>query len=189
LAIGNFGYFAQFVSYFSNWGLEDAWYIWIFIDQYSHVAKAFGLILMTVLLVRVYTLKLPLETRALLALASYLFATYIYAPQFNVTLIPLVAILCLDASPLYAWEVFNVLIILTWFTTPNPTHAWTLPQAMALIRSFSLALLFLPFLLPWVGWPKNRDQPGSTVPTQLPVSGDSGPAGHLKGPVNGGGES
>jgi hypothetical protein len=164
LAVGNFGYFSQFVSYFSNWGLEDAWYIWIFIDQYSHVAKAFGLILMIVLLVRVYTLKFPLETKAFLAVASYLFATFIYAPQFNVTLIPLVAILGLDSASLYSWEVFNVLIIFTWFTTPDPTHAWTLPQAMALIRSLSLALLFLPFMLPRVGWLKNRVQPGPLSP-------------------------
>jgi hypothetical protein len=35
--------------------------------------------------------------------------------------------------------VSNVYIILTWFTTDRPTHPWTLPQAMALIRAVALA--------------------------------------------------
>jgi hypothetical protein len=43
---------------------------------------------------------------------------------------------------LVVWPVFevsNVYIILTWFTTDRPTHPWTLPQAMALIRAVALA--------------------------------------------------
>jgi hypothetical protein len=37
------------------------------------------------------------------------------------------------------FEVSNVYIILTWFTTDRPTHPWTLPQTMALIRAVALA--------------------------------------------------
>lgn len=142
------GFFGQFYSYFSGWGLEDAWYVWIFGDPFSRAAKAFGLVLLGILLFRVYTLKMPLAQKSFLALCSYLLATPIYAPQFNVMLIPLVAVLAIRSPVLYSWEIFNVLIILTWFTVPSsattgPTYAWTVPQAAALLRSASLALLGL----------------------------------------------
>ncbi len=141
IAMYNFGYFGQFASYFRSWGLEDAWYIWIFRDQFSQVAKLFGLAVMAILLLRVYTLKMPLLEKSFLAFASYLLGTYIYAPQFNVMLIPLVAVLAVTSPFLYLLEAFNALIILTWFTVPDPTHVGTAPQLMALLRSASLALL------------------------------------------------
>ncbi len=141
IAAYNFGYFGQFASFFRSWGLEDAWYIWIFQDQFSGVAKLFGLAVTALLLLRVYTLKMPLVEKGFLALASYLLGTYVYAPQFNVMLIPLAAVLALTSPSLYLLETFNALIILTWFTTPNPTHVGTTPQLMALLRSASLALL------------------------------------------------
>jgi hypothetical protein len=143
IAIYNFGYFSQFLSYYSSWGLEDAWYIWIFGDQFSMAAKIFGVILMAVLLVRVYTLKMPLVQRSFLALSAYLLSTTIFAPQFTVMLIPLVAVLALNSPWLYCMEVFNALIIFSWFSVPDPTHVGTAPQAIALVRSASLALLTL----------------------------------------------
>ena len=146
IAVFNPGFFSQFLSYFSGWGLEDAWYIWIFGSPFSSFAKPFGADLLVVLLVRVYTLRMPLVQKCLLALSSYLLATYIYAPQFNLMLIPLVAVLAITSPSLYLMEAFNALIILTWFTVPatptgGPTYPWTLPQAMALLRSVFLALL------------------------------------------------
>jgi hypothetical protein len=140
----NPGFFNQFYTYFSNWGLEDAWYIFIFGDQFSRNAKLFGLVLMLALLLRIYTLKnVPMVQRAFLVLTAYLLSTYIYAPQFNVMMVPIVALLALSSPALYFWEAFNALIILTWFTYPDPTHAWTLPQTMALLRSAALAVLGL----------------------------------------------
>jgi len=141
IALFNFGYFHQFLSFYSGWGLEDAWYIWIFGDPFSHAAKAFGLVLLALLLFRVYTLKMPLVQKCFLALSAYLLSTYIYAPQFNVMLVPLVAVLAITSPSLYLMEVFNALLILTWFTTLDPTHAWTVPQLMALLRSAFLGLL------------------------------------------------
>ena len=143
LAIYNFGYFSQFVSFYSGWGLEDAWYIWIFNDPFSTAAKVFGYALMGVLLLKVYSTRMPLVERSFLALASYLFATSIYAPQFNVMLIPIIAVLGTQSAWLYSMEASNALIILTWFTVPDPTHAWTVPQLFALIRTASLGLLAL----------------------------------------------
>ena len=143
VALFNFGYFSQFFSFYSAWGLEDAWYIWIFINQFSTTAKVFGLVLMAVLLLKVYATKMPLVERSFLALASYLFATTIYAPQFNVMLIPIIAVLGSESAWLYSLEASNALIILTWFTVPDPTRAWTVPQVFALVRTASLGLLAL----------------------------------------------
>jgi hypothetical protein len=136
----------QFYNYLKGWGLEDAWYVWIFQDPMSGYAKWFGLAVTGVLLIRVCTLKVPLAARVFLGLAAYLFGAYIYAPQFNLMLIPLVIVLAVDDPSLYAWEVFNVLIILTWFSVTHPTLPWTVPQAMALLRTGSLAWLSIDLL-------------------------------------------
>jgi hypothetical protein len=179
IVLANFGYVTQFLSFYSGWGLEDAWYIWIFIDQFSHAAKVFGAVLLVVLLLRVYTLKMPVVQKSFLALAAYLLATTVYAPQFNVMLIPLFVVLAMISPWLFSMEAFNALIILTWFKVDNPTHAWTVPQAMALARTASLALLAL-----WVSsqtghslvaWLRTRLAPPRTIdrpagPTPPPTS-------------------
>ena len=146
IAFLNFNYFFQFYSYLRGWGLEDAWYIWIFQDPFSAAAKWFGLVISVILILRVYTLKVSLVPKVFLGLAAYLLGSYIYSPQFNVMLIPLVIVLAIDDPSLYAWEVFNALIILTWFLVGNPTSAWTLPQAMSLLRTASLGWLCLALL-------------------------------------------
>lgn len=144
----NFGFIHQFISFFAGWGLEDAWYIWIFGNPFASGAKLFGYSVMALLLLRVYTMKMPLVPKLFLALSAYLLGTYIYAPQFNVTLVPLLAVMAVSTPVLYFFDIFNALIILTWFTVPatptsGPTYPWTLPQAMALLRSACLALLGL----------------------------------------------
>jgi hypothetical protein len=146
IALLNFNYLYQFYAYYRGSGLEDAWYVWIFQDPFSVYAKWFGLAVTGVLLLRVYTLKVSLAPRVFLGLAAYLLGTYIYAPQFNLMLIPLVIVLAIDHPSVYAWEVFNALIILTWFSVPNSTYPWTLPQAMALLRTGSLAWLSIALL-------------------------------------------
>ena len=126
-------------TYYGSWGLEDAWYVWIFQNPAAWTyAKVFGLVFGAFLLYAVYTSKLPIAEKSFLALSAYLLGTYIYAPQFSVMLIPFAALLSLDGPLLFVWDVSNVMIILTWFTTPDPTLAWTVPQAMALVRSAAL---------------------------------------------------
>jgi hypothetical protein len=139
----NFGYVSQFLAFFRGWGLEDAWYVWIFQSPAAWgYAKVFGILLMVVLLVFVYSRKLEVVTKSFLALSAYLLATYLYAPQFSLMLIPLVAVLDIRSPAVYFWDAFNVLIILTWFGVSNPTMAWTLPQAAALVRTVMLGLMF-----------------------------------------------
>ena len=147
LAILNFSYFIQFYQYFKTYGLEDAWFVWIFQNSSSWgYAKIFGLALMGLLLLETYTLRISLVPKALLALVSFLLGTYVYAPQFNLMLIPLIAVLAVESSSLFFWDIFNVLIILTWFGVPNPTSAGTLPQAMSLLRAVALVWMSLSIL-------------------------------------------
>ncbi|HEV2139258.1 MAG TPA: hypothetical protein VGR53_10500 [Nitrososphaerales archaeon] len=173
IAFVNPGFFNQLYSFLSNWGLEDAWYIFIFGDQFSRTAKDFGLVLMVVLLARVYTLRrIPMVQRAFLVLTAYLLSTYIYSPQFNVMMIPIVAVLALSSPAVFFWEAFNAMIILTWFAFPDPTHAWTVPQTMALLRSAALAVMGISVALHFghspIAWFKRITGIEKSVQTRLP---------------------
>ena len=161
IALLNFNSLYQFYTFFRGWGLEDAWYVWIFQTPFSAYAKWFGIAVAGILLLRVYTLKVSLAPRVFLGLAAYLLGATIYSPQFNLMLIPLVIVLSIDDPSLYAWEVFNALIILTWFMVLNPTWPWTLPQAMALLRTGSLVWLCLALLH------KNGIRPVELLPSFL----------------------
>jgi len=161
IALLKFSSLYQFYTYIRGWGLEDAWYIWIFRDPFSFYAKLFGLAVTGILLLRVYTLKLPLAPRVFLGLAAYLLGATIYSPQFNLMLIPLVIVLAIEDPSLYAWEVFNALIILTWFSVTSPTLPGTFPQLMALLRTTSLAVLCLALL------EKNGIRPVELLPSFL----------------------
>ena len=86
-----------------------------------------------------YSRKIPFAHKVFLALSAYLLGTYICTPQFNVDIIPIVAVLAIQGAPLYVWEIFNVLIILTWFQSSSPTLAGSVPQTMALLRAAGLA--------------------------------------------------
>jgi len=99
----NFGNWFQTYTYIGNYGLEDAWFIWIFQDPFSIVAKYFGFAIMGVLLLRIYTLKMDVATKSFLALVAYLLGTYIYSPQFNLLLIPFLAILSVEHPSTYLW--------------------------------------------------------------------------------------
>jgi hypothetical protein len=156
----NFQSWLQTYTYLKAWGLEDAWFGWIFQSSACAqsascavwgYAKIFGFALMALLLLRVYTLKIDVTTKTFLALTAYLLGTYIYAPQFNLLLIPLVAVLAVEHPSLYLWDTFNVLIILTWFVQPNPTLPWTLPQEFALLRAVMLAWMAV-WVLREKGW-------------------------------------
>jgi len=144
LAVINSGNIFGLFTYYGSWGLENAWYVWIFQNPAAWTyAKVFGLIFGAFLLYVVYTSKVPVVEKSFLTLSAYLLGTYIYSPQFSVMLIPLAALLSLDGPLLFVWDVSNVLIILTWFTTPSPTLPWTLPQAMALVRAAALGAMCL----------------------------------------------
>jgi hypothetical protein len=141
-AVLNFQNFLAGYQFIGNWGLEDAWYVWIFQSPSTwNYAKLFGLGLAALLLLRVYTLKVDIISKTFLALAAYLMGTYIYSPQFNLLLLPIVAVLDVASPALFFWDGFNALIILTWFIQPDSTLAGTWPQYFALLRAICLVWL------------------------------------------------
>ncbi|MCS7094582.1 MAG: DUF2029 domain-containing protein [Thaumarchaeota archaeon] len=138
----NPSWFLEFIRYLGGWGLENAWYIWIFQDPFSPTAKFFGVMLLVPLLMRSYTAALPVGTRSLLTVSSWLLTAYIFTPQMFLWLIPLMPF---SVVTLYFWpiiDIANMYIILTWFTTNHPTLPWTLPQTMSLIRAIALAFTY-----------------------------------------------
>jgi len=165
----NFNNFLAGYQFVGNWGLEDAWFVWIFQNPATWAyAKLIGLGVAGLLLVRVYTLRVSFLAKCFLAISAYLLGTYIYSPQVNLLLIPFVAMLELKHPALYPWEGFNALIILTWFIPgSSPTLAWTWPQLFALLRAVCLGLMCISVakgeghsLPAWIG----RHLPG-TKPT------------------------
>jgi hypothetical protein len=152
----NYSNFVQGYTFVANFGLEDAWFVWIFQNPNTWgFARIFGLGVSGLLLLRIYTLHVSLVPKSALAIAAYLLGTYIYSPQLNLVLIPLLAAMDLRHPTLYPWDGFNALIILTWFVSPSfvlggvcpnadltcPTLAGTWPQLFALLRAGSLALV------------------------------------------------
>jgi hypothetical protein len=143
----NFSTWFQTYTYLRGYGLENAWFLWIFWNPATwDYAKYFGFVIAGFLLLRAYTLRTDLLTKAFLAIAAYLLGTYIYTPQLNIILIPLAAILLLDHPSFYIWEVSNALIILLWFVVPDPLALGSAPQLMATLRAAALAWLSLTLL-------------------------------------------
>ena len=140
--VANFSNWLGTYTFIGNYGLEDAWFVWIFQSPGQwDFAKVFGFSVMGLVLLRVYTMRGDFPTKALLSLAGYLLGTYIYSPQFNILLIPLLAVLAFDHPSVYLWDGFNALVILTWFDNPGQpsTLPPSLPQEFALLRTAMLA--------------------------------------------------
>jgi hypothetical protein len=139
----NYTSFVAGYQFIANYGLEDAWYIWIFQDPDTwFYAKIFGAVISVALLFRVYILKISILAKCALAISAYLLGTYIYAPQFNLLLIPFLALLEAREPSVFLWDGFNVLIILTWFLPGSvPVMAGSIPQVFALLRAGALVWL------------------------------------------------
>jgi hypothetical protein len=139
----NPGMFGRFIQFLSGWGLENAWYIWIFWDQFSPTAKTLGILLGGFLVIHFSLRRGELLPRLLLAVSGWLLMYYIFTPQMAIWLLPLFSAVP-RVIPLWpAFEVANIGIILTWFGDYNPVMPPSPPQIMALVRAASLALIIL----------------------------------------------
>ncbi len=133
----------EFFRYHVGWGLENAWYIWIFGKPDSTSAKIFGLALGAYLVLRVYLMDGSLLAKCFLSVSVWLLSSYIFTPQMVIWLIPLIAS---QPRSFYFWpalEITNVGIILTWFGEYDPIMPGSPPQILALIRAFSIGLMAL----------------------------------------------
>jgi hypothetical protein len=143
------GYFGEFINYHASWGLENTWAVWLTDNPFSPTAKVIGWLVAFALFMRSLTSDLPLEHRCLMALSGFLLGSPTFTPQMVVMLLPLFAL----SPPTWLFlplvEISNVGIILTWFWVDNPTHAWTIPQTMALARATALAAAWIAVYRQW----------------------------------------
>jgi hypothetical protein len=144
------GYFGEFINYHASWGLENAWTVWLTDNPFSPTAKVIGWLVVFALFMRSLTSDLPVEHRCFMALSGFLLGSPTFTPQMVLMILPLFAL----SPPTWLFlplvEISNVGIILTWFWVSNPTHAWTPPQTMALIRAAVLAAAWVSVYLQWV---------------------------------------
>jgi len=124
--------------YHKNWGFEDTWLLLLSPnDRFNLFVKLFGFFLLGLTLLRTTFMSSPsllLRERLLMAGITWLLFSYVSTPQMVLMLLPLFALNHTRYSLFYASEAANVLIILTWFTVPDPLAIWSEPQLMNLIR-------------------------------------------------------
>lgn len=142
--IYNPGTLARFYEYHTSWGLENAWYIWIFYDQFSPAGKLLGTLFGAVLVIQAVMAKGPPMPKMFLAVSSWLLMSYIFTPQMVIWLLPLLPTVARAALPYWpSLEISNIAIILTWFGDYNPVMPPSPPQIMSLIRAASLTLMIV----------------------------------------------
>ena len=146
LAIVNYDVWLRTYLHHVEWGLENSWLVNFFQDPNTwDTAKAISLLMAGYLLLRVYTLSNVNDKilHSLLALNVWLLTTYVYTPQMNLWVLPFYALIGISLPLLYAYELANALIILTWFISPNPTAAFSVPQIVSTTRALILVILTL----------------------------------------------
>jgi len=137
MALNFDGWFQTWI-YHKNWGLENSWLLLLTPnDHFSFTVKLFGFGLMGLALLHITFLTKKdnnLPQRLLMAALCWLLFSYVSTPQMVLFLLPLFAMNEIRFETFYISEVANVLLILTWFTVPDPLAIWSTPQVMNLIR-------------------------------------------------------
>lgn len=131
--------------YIARWGLENAWYLILFPNNWSwDTAKLFGITLMLYGLLKVYLHDdIDLIQRIFMVLSVFLLTNYIFTPQMLLWLPPLLAMMGRLPIPYFFLDLANAGIILLWFEVPNPLSPGSPPQILALLRAAMLFIIFL----------------------------------------------
>ncbi len=131
--------------YHARWGLENAWYVYLFPSPDSwNAAKIFGALLMAYGLIKVYLCEVrDIYLESFMLLSVFLLASYIFTPQMVIFILPFLAILNYFPTAFIAFEPANVGIILTWFLAENPIAPGSMPQNLALIRAIALFFMLI----------------------------------------------
>lgn len=141
----NPSFFRDTYFYHAEWGLENAWFVYLFPSRDSwDTAKLFSALLMGYGLLKIYLSNAgSLYERALMLLSVFLLTNYVFTPQMVIFILPLLAIMGHMYLTFYVMEASNVGIILTWFMEGDPLMPGTLPQNLALLRAASLLCILL----------------------------------------------
>lgn len=144
LQLVNPSFFKETYIFHAEWGLENAWFVYLFPSRDSwDTAKLFSAILMVYGLLKIYLSSFGnLYERSFILLSVFLLTTYVFTPQMVIFILPFLAITTNVFQPVfYVLEAANVGIIITWFMEEDPLLPGTLPQNLALLRA--VALLYI----------------------------------------------
>ncbi|MEM3398120.1 MAG: glycosyltransferase 87 family protein [Nitrososphaerota archaeon] len=141
LQLLNPSFFKETYIYHAEWGLENAWFVYLFPSRDSwDTAKLFSATLMVYGLLKMYVSNIgDLYEKSFILLSVFLLTNYVFTPQMLIFLLPFLAVISNSFRPIfYILELANVGIILTWFMEEDPLLPGTLPQNLALIRAATL---------------------------------------------------
>jgi len=143
LQILNPSFFKDTYLYHAEWGLENAWFVYLFPSRDSwDTAKLFSALIMVYGLLKIYLSNVGnLYERSFMLLSVFLLTNYVFTPQMVIFILPFLALIGRIQPVFYILESANVGIILTWFMEEDPLMPGTLPQNLALIRA--IALLYI----------------------------------------------
>ncbi len=145
--------FLEFLYHHSSWYCENCIYLLIIQDIFSRFHLVFFYTIITIIASTFLLFELPWRNISIqeefkylfLAVMSLILFNYVFSPQMLLIITPL-AILTLKSLELVIFmlvDVFNALIIYTFFKYPNPWFFGSVTQNMALTRNLLLLLLFI----------------------------------------------
>lgn len=136
----NPAFFKDTYFYHAEWGLENAWFVYLFPSRDSwDTAKLFSAALMIYGLLKIYLSNVGnLYGKVFMLLSVFLLTNYVFTPQMVIIILPFLAIIGQMFLAFYVMELSNVGIILTWFMEEDPLMPGTLPQNFALLRAAAL---------------------------------------------------
>lgn len=149
------------ILHHATWYIEDSWLILIF-PITSPYARITSIILSvgftTITFILLLSKKIRKEQRIFYGSAAfmsgYLFSNYVYTPQMNLMVLPLLIFVPIEYALMFVFDALNALIILTWFSfknlysllgidIDNPLHPLSIPQIAACIRCFLLLAILV----------------------------------------------
>ncbi|MCS7126495.1 MAG: hypothetical protein NZ929_06275 [Aigarchaeota archaeon] len=145
LQIINPNFLSDTYLFHAEWGLENAWFLYLFPSNESwDTAKLFSALIMVYGVFKIYLTNVgDIYERAFMLLSVFLLTNYVFTPQMVIWLLPFLAIMGRLPITFYILEVANVGIILTWFMVDNPLAPGALPQNLALIRAAALLYMLI----------------------------------------------
>lgn len=173
----------KFWSYHSNWYIEGSWMLAIVGNESPLRHYIFPALFLSLAALIVWKGRGeggdPL-TLSFLFMGAFLFSTYVYTPQMNLILAPLIALVPKFRRyvAFIAFDTINSLIIVVGFSQPllpfftfhvEAFGYWSPIQWMAIARSFMLGAIVVFGIAAWLGVRRRPQpaQPGSSEPSQL----------------------
>jgi hypothetical protein len=147
-----------FVKVQSEWGIENSWMIFI-MPRMSPLSHYLSYFLLAIGIAHILRSRMPLERAWFAATLVFVLTGFKFPPQYFLYILPFTVILGFTRlEPLFASDMLNVLIIVTWFTpwlnAGDPLEAYSPTQWISLARELillgTLAYIVHPITRKWL---------------------------------------